>query len=157
MRVIQSPTVLHTKTPTSKNLIFSAMANIMYRTLKTSEKFLQALKTIPNFRRTFLSESYACQDRWNERLNTSIIKNIQPIDFFLKMDHKFSTESAISAVDVDIFVNSLVNEGHIDEVENMLYKLRMARDTAFTLDSTHHAVIRYCLKVSKIFLLLNFV
>lgn len=117
------------------------------RTLRLNERFLRSWKT-PILRRTFLSDAYQCQETWNKRLESSLLQNINPVNFFLELDQKFQTQSRVSAVDIDIFANIITDTSHIEELADVLYKLRVTRETTFTLDSTHHAVIRYYLEVS---------
>ncbi|KAJ8946701.1 hypothetical protein NQ318_006959 [Aromia moschata] len=48
----------------------------------------------------------------------------------------------MSAVDVDIFVNSTTDNSYIDENLDLVHKLRLSADTGNTLPSTSHALIR---------------
>ena len=48
----------------------------------------------------------------------------------------------ISAIDIDIYANKLVDESHVEEVADLLYKFRLTEETSSTLDSTHHALVR---------------
>ncbi|OXU25259.1 hypothetical protein TSAR_003803 [Trichomalopsis sarcophagae] len=121
----------------------------MFRNLKSSEKLLLSLWKTPKLCRTLLSQAYQCQEAWNKRLQSPLLQKIKPVDFFLELDHKFQTQNRVSAVDIDIFSNSITNNSQIQELEDLLYKLRMSRETTFTLDSTHHAVVRFFLETGQ--------
>lgn len=123
----------------------------LFRSLKYNERSLLQLWNTPKLRRTYLSEAYACTEAWNKRLETPLLKKVKPVDFFIEMDQKLQSQSKIAAVDVDIFANSVQDDSHSDELADILYKLRMTRESSFTLESTHHAVIRYYLSVSAIY------
>ncbi|KAJ8674841.1 hypothetical protein QAD02_010627 [Eretmocerus hayati] len=123
-------------------------STMMLRSLRLTESLkIRFQKQLFELRRTFLSEAYQCQEAWDKRLESSLLKKVKPIDFFAELDQKFSTQKNVSAVDIDIFANAIQDKSHIEELTDLLYKLRMTRETTFTLNSTHHAVVRYCLKV----------
>ena len=67
----------------------------------------------------------------------------------MELDHKYNNTEKISAVDVDIFVNSLQSKGHTEDLLDIIYKLRLTPETSFTLPSTHYAVTRYLLENDK--------
>lgn len=105
--------------------------------------------------RTLLSSSYYLNDEWNQRLNTPILQAIKIDDFYYKIDQHHQRTGEISAVDVDIFANALHDQHYVDELLDLLHKLRMTAETGSTLNSTHHAVVRYLFKQNKIEELLN--
>lgn len=126
--------------------------------LRSNNKFLLQICKSTKLNRTFLSESYSCQDAWNQRLNSPLLSKIKPIDFFLDLDQKFQTSNRVHAVDIDIFANIIQDESHADEIADLLYKIRNTKETSSTLQSTHHAVVRYYISVRlnyKFFLLKN--
>lgn len=75
-----------------------------------------------------------------------MIKKVKPFDFYLELEHKYSTAGKFSAIDVDIFANSIQDEGHTEDLLDTIYKLRLTPETSFTLPSTHYAVTRYLLE-----------
>lgn len=117
------------------------------RTLRSNDKFLLQLWKTIKLNRTFLSESYSCQDAWNQRLKSPLLSQIKPIDFFLELDQKFQSGNKVSAVDIDIFANIIQDKSHMDELADVLYKLRNTAESSFTLESTHHAVVQYYINV----------
>ena len=123
------------------------ICNKVYNTIKTSGKFLERLRTITIFHRTFLSEAYNCQETWNKRLQTSLLQKVNPLNMYIEMDQKYNSEKHVSAIDTDIFANAINESNLIDELADILHKLRMTAGTTYTLDSTYHAVVRYCLQV----------
>lgn len=124
-------------------------------TLKSSDKLLLQAWRATKFNRTFLSESYSCQDAWDQRLKSPLLSKIKPIDFFLELDQKFQSGNRVGAVDIDIFANIIQDKSHMDELADILHKLRNTKESTFTLDSTHHAVIRYYIKVKPTFRIFN--
>ncbi|ETN61705.1 hypothetical protein AND_006637 [Anopheles darlingi] len=93
-------------------------------------------------RRTFLSEAYQCRDAWNARLTTPILAKVNLDTLYYDLEQRFQQRNKISALDIDIYANKLIDEQHIDEVADLLYKFRLTEETSNTLDSTHHALVR---------------
>ncbi|CAI6368406.1 unnamed protein product [Macrosiphum euphorbiae] len=93
--------------------------------------------------RSFLTEAYRCEDVWQERLECSLLKKVQPEVLY----HKLSTtleqgSKQISAVDLDVFANSLTENTYVEELEELTHKFRLSAQTGTLLPSTHHAVVR---------------
>ena len=118
------------------------------RCLKTNENFLLRMCKTPKLQRDFLSEAYQCQEAWDKRLESPLLKKVKPVDFFLELDQRLQSQNRISAVDIDILANCINDSSHNNELADILHKLRNTRETTFTLESTHHAVVRYYLKVN---------
>ncbi|XP_052888634.1 28S ribosomal protein S27, mitochondrial [Anopheles moucheti] len=93
-------------------------------------------------RRTFLSDAYQCRDAWNARLTTPILERINLDTLYYDLEQRFQQKQKISAIDIDIYANKLVDDTHIEEVADFLYKFRLTEETSNTLDSTHHALVR---------------
>uniref|UniRef100_A0A340TBI8 28S ribosomal protein S27, mitochondrial n=1 Tax=Anopheles minimus TaxID=112268 RepID=A0A340TBI8_9DIPT len=93
-------------------------------------------------KRTFLSEAYQCRDAWNARLATPILQKINLDTLYYDLEQRFQQKQKISAIDIDIYANKLVDDTHVEEVADFLYKFRLTEETSNTLDSTHHAVVR---------------
>ncbi|XP_076173126.1 uncharacterized protein LOC143149538 [Ptiloglossa arizonensis] len=96
-------------------------------------------------KRSFLSEAYRCEKAWKARLETSLLKEIQPQNLFITLEHKQMINEKISAVDIDIFANTIVMKSQTEELLDLIHNLRLSTETTNTLESTHHAVIRYLL------------
>lgn len=93
-------------------------------------------------KQTFLTNSYSCTETWNSRLSSPIIKSINLEDFYNSLDQTHSSKGVISAIDVDIFANSIKDNSYLEELRDLLHKLRLSADTQNTLGSTHYATIR---------------
>uniref|UniRef100_A0A182UKU2 28S ribosomal protein S27, mitochondrial n=1 Tax=Anopheles melas TaxID=34690 RepID=A0A182UKU2_9DIPT len=93
-------------------------------------------------RRTFLSDAYQCREAWNARLATPLLEKINLDTLYYDLEQRFQQRNKISAIDIDIYANKLVDESHVEEVADLLYKFRLTEETSSTLDSTHHALVR---------------
>lgn len=101
-------------------------------------------------RRTFLSQAYYCREVWDNRLHSPIFQKVNLDILYHDLDQGFQRTRRISPVDVDIFVNSVKNHNFVDELLDLVHKLRLSADTGKTLESTGHAVIRALLNFDKI-------
>lgn len=93
--------------------------------------------------RTFLSDAYKCTDAWQARLETPILKRINSTPFYYELEKKFQQHGQVCAVDIDIYANKLNDNQYLDELADIVHKLRLTAETSNTLDSTSHAVIRH--------------
>ncbi|ODM95824.1 28S ribosomal protein S27, mitochondrial [Orchesella cincta] len=71
-------------------------------------------------------------------------------DFFYDMDRRYQEDKVISAIDVDLYVNGVTEEENLDELEELVHRLRRSPATADALPSTSHAVIRAYLNAGRI-------
>ncbi|CAD6242984.1 GSCOCG00009625001-RA-CDS [Cotesia congregata] len=107
---------------------------------------LQKLSPLSSqFSRKFLSAAYPCTEAWNRRLESPLLSKINPRDLFLELDKKLSPSGKVSAVDVDLFAHTINEEDATEEFMDILHRFRMTAETSKTLESTHHAVIRFFL------------
>lgn len=106
-------------------------------------------------KRFFLSHEYRCEEAWNQRLQSSVLQNIKPSDMFFTLGQQYSAVGKISAVDIDIFANTVVNDDHVEEILSIIHTFRHTAEATNILDSTHHAVIRYLLAHNRVDDLLN--
>lgn len=99
-------------------------------------------KNITNLfiRRTFLIRDYKCLDEWSKK--SPLINNINLNDFYNQLDQNYSSRGTLSAVDIDIFANAVKDVVHLEELKDLLHKLRLTAETGNTLESTHHATVR---------------
>ncbi|XP_011631979.1 28S ribosomal protein S27, mitochondrial-like [Pogonomyrmex barbatus] len=123
----------------------------MLKLLRLSHRLDRLRRRSENFamqvqRRLFLSEAYRCEEAWNRRLESPLLQKIDPTTMYLELEQKYNNVGKVSAVDVDIFVNSVTDDTYVDEVIKILYNFRRSVETTNMLDSTHHAVIRYLLQ-----------
>lgn len=93
-------------------------------------------------KRTFLSNAYYCQEVWNSRLNTPILQKVNLEELYHTVDTSYNRNRNISAVDVDIFANAVRDDSHVDELLDLVHKLRLSAEACNNLPSTEHAVIR---------------
>jgi len=103
--------------------------------------------------RTVLSAAYACEDVWSQRLQSTLLQKISTKDYVYDLDRKFKLEGKISAIDVDLLVNNLTPQNTmslIEEVEQLMRRLRRSPETLHTLPSTPHAVIRALFETGQV-------
>lgn len=93
--------------------------------------------------RTFLSDAYKCTEAWHARLQTPILQRINPVPFYFELDKKFQQHGKVCAVDIDIYANKVNDNNRLDELADLVHKLRMTAETSNALDSTSHAVVRH--------------
>lgn len=122
----------------------------MLKTLRLSHRLCRAhgFKDLATRvqRRLFLSEAYRCEEMWNRRLESPLLQKIDPMTMYIQLEQKYGSVGKMSAIDVDIFVNSITDNLYVDEMIKIVHNLRQSVETTNMLDSTHHAVIRYLLK-----------
>lgn len=113
-------------------------------TLLTSGRRLQRT-------RSFLTDAYKCDEVWQERLECSLLKKVEPELLYHKLSTSLDNDTKqISAIDLDIFANSLTDKTYLDELENLMLKFRLSAQSGTLLPSTHHAVIRLFLASKNI-------
>lgn len=93
-------------------------------------------------KRTFLSQAYYCDELWDKRLNNNLFKKINLEELYQELDQRFQKTRQMSAVDVDIFANAIKNKAYVDEMLDIVHKLRLTGETSNALNSTSHAVVR---------------
>ncbi|GLH08655.1 28S ribosomal protein S27, mitochondrial [Gryllus bimaculatus] len=100
-------------------------------------------------KRYFLSEAFQLRNVWEKRLQAPVLQNINLDELFHALDQKFNRDGKASAIDIDLFANAVRNESYIDELEDLIHKLRLSVNTTKTLPSTHHAVVRYFMDIGQ--------
>lgn len=93
--------------------------------------------------RTFLSDAYKCKDAWQARLESPVLKQIKSTPFYYELEKKLQQHGQVCAVDIDIYANKLNDNQHLDELGDLVHKLRLTAETTNALASTSHAVIRH--------------
>jgi small subunit ribosomal protein S27 len=92
--------------------------------------------------RTYLSSAYRCEDSWKARLDTPILQKVNVETLYYELDQNFVQKRKASAIDVDIYANKLVADIELDEVADIVHRLRLTPEASNILDSTSHAIIR---------------
>lgn len=105
--------------------------------------------------RTFLSNSYACEKVWEQRKRAPIFQKIDYDDLFHQLDRSFQIGQRISVLDIDLFLNGIDSEGYQNELEDVLFKLRLNPESGLLSERTMHAVVRFYIKTGKKKELLN--
>lgn len=100
-------------------------------------------------KRTFLSQAYYCNEVWEHRLNDPVLQKVNLDELYHALDLRFQRSRQMSAVDVDVFANAVKENVYIDELLDLVHKLRLSADTRNTLNSTSHAVVRYLTKLNE--------
>ncbi len=75
--------------------------------------------------------------------------------FYYDLDTKFQQQKDVSAIDLDIYANKITDGNHIEEVADLMHKLRLTSETGNALESTGHAIIRNYLEHNQIEPLIN--
>ncbi|KAM3968096.1 uncharacterized protein ACR2FA_005524 [Aphomia sociella] len=114
------------------------MLRIIRKAASRREKFLITFIQ----RKTFLTNEYKCVDSWNKQVSSTLLNKINLTDFYNTLDQNLSSKGVISAIDVDIFANAIKEPMYIEELKDLLHKLRLSAETGNMLESTHHATIR---------------
>lgn len=129
----------------------------MYKILKaaSSTRLLQLNSNCILKARTFLSQAYYCNEVWDDRLKDPLFKKVNLDEFYNELEQRHQRTGAISAVDVDVFVNAVEEDTYLNEVLELMHRLRLSVDTKNALNSMPHAVVRYFIKLNQIPTLIN--
>ncbi|XP_045459668.1 uncharacterized protein LOC123670204 [Melitaea cinxia] len=93
-------------------------------------------------KQTFLTNEYKCIEAWNSQTSSPLLTKVNLHDFYNILDQNYSSKGVISAIDVDVFANAVKDPAYLDELKDLLHKLRLSAETGNTLESTNHATIR---------------
>lgn len=115
----------------------------MLTSLRACQRNILRLRRPRRCTRTFLAESYGCNEAWQRRYESPLLSKINPRDMFVELDQGFQTKQKVSAVDVDIFANTLKDPESADELVTIIHQLRLSVEATNIMESTHHAVIRF--------------
>ena len=107
--------------------------------------------------RWFLSDAFKCTTEWQSRLTSPYLKQIKTDNLYQEIEQSFQQLGKTTAIDIDIFFNNFQcsDDGNINEISDVLHKLRLTEETSSTLDSTSHAVIRHFVDMGHITELIN--
>lgn len=120
----------------------------MLKTLRLSHRLCRVYHGSRNAtqKRLFLSDAYRCEEAWDRRFESPLLQEIDPSTMFVELEQRYGSVGKVSAIDVDIFINSMTDGSYPDQIMKMLHNLRMSTEATNILDSTHHATIRYFLR-----------
>lgn len=99
---------------------------------------------------TFLTNDYKCSDAWSEQISSPILDKVKLNDFYNTLDQSYSSKGVISAIDVDIFANAIKDATYLEELRDLVHKLRLSAETGNMLESTNHAVVRNYIQYERI-------
>lgn len=105
-------------------------------------------RTLLNIQRNFLSEAYSCKEAWHARLSTPVLLKVNHEALYYELEQKFQQKNKVSAIDMDLYANKLVDDAHIDEVADLMYKFRLTEEASNVLPSTQHAIARNYIEYS---------
>ena len=118
--------------------------------------------------RTYLSESFECNEAWQERLKVPPIASLELNKYYFELERKFTRDGLYLPIDVDIFANALLKPDstkgalkaerigdRLDQMQEILQRFRQTPQTNFMLPSTSHAVVRSFLEGNGTDKLLN--
>lgn len=114
----------------------------MLRNLRKISVITNAFSSAYIQRQTFLTNDYKCTEAWNSQTSTPILTKVNLNDFYNVLEQNFLSKGVISALDVDIFANALNEPVYLEELKDLLHKLRLSAETGSMLESTHHATVR---------------
>ncbi|XP_059490540.1 uncharacterized protein LOC132205487 [Neocloeon triangulifer] len=92
--------------------------------------------------RTYLSDAYRCEQAWQNRLKSPLLTRLNQDELYHSIEQKLNQEDFISGVDVDIFTASVQDETHLDEVEDLVFKLRQSGQAGNLFPSTGHNFVQ---------------
>lgn len=101
-------------------------------------------------KKSFLTNDYKCSEAWNNMNSSPVINKINIHDFYNVLDQNYSSKGVISAIDVDMFVNAIKDSSHLEELKDLLHKLRLSAETGNMLESTRQATVRNFLEFGDI-------
>jgi len=75
-------------------------------------------------------------------LKTPILEKVNEETLYVDLLTKFNQKNKISPVDVDIYANKITDDKHMEEIADVVQKLRTTEEATNVFDSTQHAVVR---------------
>ncbi|CAO1340310.1 unnamed protein product [Diamesa serratosioi] len=101
-------------------------------------------------KRTYLTENYKCTESFESRLKSPILERVSIENLYFDIDAKFHQQKKVSAIDIDIYANKIIDDKHTDEIADLVQKLRLTEEASNILDSTGHALIRSYIENNQI-------
>lgn len=101
-------------------------------------------------KKTFLSSEYKCTEAWNNLNSSPVFNKINIHDFYNVLDQNYASKGVMSAIDVDIFASAIKDPSHLEELKDLLHKLRTTAETGNMLDSTQQATVRNFIELGDV-------
>lgn len=101
-------------------------------------------------KRTYLQENYKCTESFESRLKNPILERVSIENLYFDIDAKFHQQKKVSAIDIDIYANKIIDDKHTDEIADLVQKLRLTEEASNILESTGHALIRNYMENNQI-------
>jgi len=118
------------------------------RLLSNYQRFLPKFRTLSTTeRRHLLSREFALNDKWTQRFED--LKRFQlgaSYEWITSVQKKFIGDGKASAVDVEAAVCLANEEDQLEDIVELIYKLRHTENSADMLSSTEYAMYRLLLK-----------
>ncbi|ELU18637.1 hypothetical protein CAPTEDRAFT_226413 [Capitella teleta] len=126
------------------------MASCGLRRLVLQQKHFKTFLSY-SARRTLLSEAYSCNDAWQRRLQDPVLLKVDAGSFGVKLQEQFDIVGRVSAIDMDIFANKLIELDvvQLDFAQQLFQRFRRTDETVRMLESTPHALIRTLLDLKE--------
>lgn len=99
-----------------------------------------------------------CEESWQNRLQSPLVTRLNLDEFYHGLDQKHNHTGVISGVDLDIFTISVKDDSHLDEVEDLIFKLRQSVNANELMPSTGHFFVRlwhHCGRTDDLFKILH--
>ncbi|CAH2268154.1 jg8161 [Pararge aegeria aegeria] len=93
---------------------------------------------------TFLTNEYKCDEAWNVQISSPILSKVNLNDFYNILDQNFLSKGVISAIDVDIFANAVRDPAYLDELKDLLHKLRLSAETGWLFYKKYDKLLSLC-------------
>lgn len=100
--------------------------------------------------RKYLTSAFNCEDAWNKRLQSPYVRKIKISDIYYELEHQFIHFGKANGIDIDLFANAVNDSFHLDEIEDVIHKLRLSPAATSLLPSTQHAFIRIMMSFGTI-------
>ncbi|KAL3866561.1 hypothetical protein ACJMK2_043850 [Sinanodonta woodiana] len=110
-------------------------------------------------RRNILSEAYACEHKWKQRLESPVLKQVKFSQFAVQLLEKFDRDGSASVIDMSIFANKLqdMHETEQPMVENILQNFRHSPQAVPVPDAINHAIVKAFIDANRTDLLLQYI
>merc|ERR1712142_73651 len=101
--------------------------------------------------RNLLTERFACEVAWEQRLSTPTLQKIEAASFALNLQEKLDRDGAASGLDFDILANKLedIDKVQLDFVESLFARFRKSKQLTEAVDSLSYGIVRSLLKLGE--------
>ncbi|KAH3695142.1 28S ribosomal protein S27, mitochondrial-like [Dreissena polymorpha] len=122
------------------------MAAPMMKTLRSLRNLY--CRHLRDVRRTYLSDSYSCDEAWKKRLDKSYIEKLDAKLFGIELWTKSDTTHLVKRLDMNLFATKLHTLSNEDEyiAKEIIYRFRHSQSSFPIQDSIGHAIVRSYIK-----------